>query len=162
MCNFNVLKTWDYAQTISYSEKLQIAAIKAEKIPGNIFCLMFRRSESRPAGAFCADKIVFWARKATKLYFEPESRPAGGFWAKYLISCESKVACIFFEKSPRVLEIMFCYCEDRSRCGDVAGIFIIEEGVFCVELRPCYWNKRISVPMSYISWLDISQRVYNM
>ena len=52
--------------------------------------------------------------------------------------------------------------KDRSRCGDFAGIFIIEKGAFCVELRPFYCNKRISVPMSYISWLDISQGVYNM
>ena len=33
----DVLKAWDYAQTIFDSEKLQIAYIKAEKIPGNIF-----------------------------------------------------------------------------------------------------------------------------
>ena len=32
----DVLKGRDYAQTILYNEKLQIAYIKAEKIPGNI------------------------------------------------------------------------------------------------------------------------------
>ena len=35
-----------------------------------------------------------------------------------------------------------------------AGIFIIEKGVFCVELRPFYCNKRILVPMSYITGTD--------
>ena len=39
----------------------------------------------------------------------------------------------------------------RSRCADFAGIFIIEKGAFCVELRPFYCNTRISVPMSYIT-----------
>ena len=43
--------------------------------------------EKRPAGAFLADQIVFWASKASpqglfgriKLYFELEKRPAGAF-----------------------------------------------------------------------------------
>ena len=39
----------------------------------------------------------------------------------------------------------------RSRCADVGGLFIIEKGATCVELRPFYCNKRISVPMSYIT-----------
>ena len=51
-----------------YSEKLQIAYMKAEQIPENIF-LIFRRSGSRPAGDFWEDKM----------YFEPAKRPAGAF-----------------------------------------------------------------------------------
>ena len=43
----------------------------------------------------------------------------------------------------------------RSRREDFDCIFFIHVGAFCVELRPFYCKKRISVPMSYISWLGI-------
>ena len=43
----------------------------------------------------------------------------------------------------------------RSRQGDAARIFFMVVGAFCVELWSCYCRKRISVPMSYISWLSI-------
>ena len=43
----------------------------------------------------------------------------------------------------------------RSRREDFDCIFFIHVGAFCVELRPFYCKKRISVPMSYISWLSI-------
>ena len=33
---------------------------------------------------------------------------------------------------------------------------ILEKGLICVELRSFYCRKRILVPMSYISWLDIN------
>ena len=49
--NLDVLKAWYYVQAIFYSEKLQIAYIKAEKYQ-ETYCLTFRRSENRPAGAF--------------------------------------------------------------------------------------------------------------
>ena len=73
---FDVLKAWDYAQTIFYSEKLRIAYIKAEKISRNRFFIYFE-----------GQKVV----------------PQGPFPAKYFISCESKVACKFLKKGPRVL-----------------------------------------------------------
>ena len=91
------MKAWDYAQTIFYSEKLQIAYIKAEKdtrkhifwyfegqevgLLGRQNCILSQKSipqgpfgriklyfepEKRPAGAFLADKIVFWARKSSR------------------------------------------------------------------------------------------------
>ena len=79
----DVLKAWDYAQTIFYSEKLQIAYIKAEKdtrkhifwyfegqkvVPQGPFgrIKLYFEPEKRPAGAFLADKIVFWARKSSR------------------------------------------------------------------------------------------------
>ena len=51
------------------------------------------RPESRPAGVFWADKIVFWGQKVDpqgpfgeiKLHFGPESRPAGAFWADKIV-----------------------------------------------------------------------------
>ena len=103
--NLDILKAWDYAQTIFYSEKLQNQSRTSYQ---KISFMTFRKSESRPAGAFWADKIVFWARKASHRglfggWNEPESRPAGAFWAKYVISCEAKVACTLLEKGPRRL-----------------------------------------------------------
>ena len=45
----------------------------------------------------------------------------------------------------------------RSRQGDAASIFFMVVGAFCVELWSFYCRKRISVPMSYISfWKHIS------
>ena len=45
----------------------------------------------------------------------------------------------------------------RSRRKDFDCTFFIHVGTFCVELRPFYCKKRISVPMSYISfWKHIS------
>ena len=76
------LKTCDYAQTIIYSEKLQIAYIKAEKdtrkhifwylegqrvVPqgplGRQNCILSQKSV--PQGAL-ADKIIFWARVSSR------------------------------------------------------------------------------------------------
>ena len=76
----------------------------------NVIYFALGITESRPAGAFWADKIVFWARNASrrsllggsncifgyksvpqgpfgrmKLYFEPEKRPAGAFWADKIV-----------------------------------------------------------------------------
>ena len=42
----------------------------------------------------------------------------------------------------------------RSRQGDAASIFFMVVGAFCVELWSFYYSKRISVPMSYISFWD--------
>ena len=95
-----VLKAWDYDQTIFHSEKFQIAYIKAEKetrkhifwyfegqkvVPQGPFgeTKLYFKLEKRPAGAFWVDTSAFWARK----------HPAGAFWGKDLKSCESKVAC---------------------------------------------------------------------
>ena len=106
LCNLDVLKAWDYAQTnfIAKSFRLHI--------------LIFRRPGSRPAGGLLGRQNCILSQKSIpqgllgriKLYFELESRPAGAFWAKYFTSCESKVACIFLKKSARVLWITFWYC----------------------------------------------------
>ena len=100
---------------------------KLKKIPGNIFVDILKvrnlsrrvffgriklssKPEKRPAGAFWADKIVFWAEKSSrrgllsgsncnfsqkvvpqdsfgwiKLYFELEKRLAGAFWADRIV-----------------------------------------------------------------------------
>ena len=58
---------------------------------------------------------------------------------------------IFEKKSQSALNHVLIGQNDRSRCADFAGIFIIEKGAFCVELRSFYCSKRILVPMSYIS-----------
>ena len=42
----------------------------------------------------------------------------------------------------------------RSRREDFDCIFFIHVGAFCVELWPFYCKKRISVPMSYISFWE--------
>ena len=84
--SLDVLKAWDYAQTIFYSEELQIAYIKAESYQETSF-LIFRRSEGRPAGAFWAGKTVFWARKASrmglslggKIFLSQKVAPQGAF-----------------------------------------------------------------------------------
>ena len=79
----DVLKAWGYARTICYREKLRIAYIKAEKdtrkhifwyfegqkvIPQGPFwrIKLYFEPEKRPAGAFLADNIVFWARKSSR------------------------------------------------------------------------------------------------
>ena len=79
----DVLKAWDYARTIFQSEKLRIAYIKAEKDTGKHIFRYFKvqkvvpkkpfgqtklyfEPEKRRAGAFLADKIVFWARKSSR------------------------------------------------------------------------------------------------
>ena len=46
------LKAWDYAKTICNSEKLQIAYIEAEKIPGNIFFDISKVQKSSRRGVF--------------------------------------------------------------------------------------------------------------
>ena len=46
----------------------------------------------------------------------------------------------------------------RSRREDFDCIFFMAVGAFCVELRPFYCKKRISVPMSYISCLIVALR----
>ena len=61
---------------------------------------------------------------------------------------------IFEKKSQKALNHVLIGQNDRSRCADFAGIFIIEKGAFCVELRPFYCSKRILVPMSYITFFD--------
>ena len=60
---------WDYAQTICYSEKLQIAYIKAEKDTRKHMLRYFEGQKVVPQGPF----------GQTKLYFEQEKRPAGAF-----------------------------------------------------------------------------------
>ena len=44
---------------------------KPKKIPGNIFCWYFEGQKVVPQGAF----------ERIQLYFEPDKRPAGAFWA---------------------------------------------------------------------------------
>ena len=58
----------------------------------------------------------------------------------------------FFEKC---FKSWFDTLNARSRREDPCCIFFMDTGAFCVELRPFYCNKRISAPMSYISWLGI-------
>ena len=55
----DVLKAWDYAQTIPYSEKRRIAYIKAEKDTREHIFFDISKVRSQPAGAFWADKTVF-------------------------------------------------------------------------------------------------------
>ena len=71
----DVLKAWDYAQTIFYSEKLQIAYIKADKDTRKHIFLYFGGYKVVPQGPF----------GQTKLYFELEKRPAGGFFADNIV-----------------------------------------------------------------------------
>ena len=71
----DVLKAWDYAQTIFRSEKLQISYIKAEKYTRKHIFGYFEGQKVVPQGPF-------WQ---TKLYFEPEKRPAGGFWGDKIV-----------------------------------------------------------------------------
>ena len=100
--------------------------ISKQKIYQETYLLIFRRSESRPAGAVWADKIVILARKSSRRGLSGRQNrilsekvipqgpffrqttvnhilsqkvvPQGGFWATYFISCESKVACKCSEK----------------------------------------------------------------
>ena len=77
------MKAWDYARTIFLSEKPRNSYIKAEKDTRKHICWYFEgqkvnpqgpfgqtklyfEPEKRPAGAFLADKIVFWARKSSR------------------------------------------------------------------------------------------------
>ena len=142
----DVLKAWDYAQTIYYSEKLQIAYIKVEKDTRKHICSYFEGQEVNPQGPF----------GQTKLYFEPEKHPAGAFWANKIAFSATKssrrglLGKIFDklrirgrmqflnEKSQKALNHVLIGLNDRSRCDDFAGIFIVGKGVFCVELRPFY------------------------
>ena len=68
----DVLKAWDYAQTICNHEKLRIAYIKAEKDTRKH---IFEGQKVVPQGPF----------GQTKLYFEPEKRPAGAFLADNIV-----------------------------------------------------------------------------
>ena len=61
-----VLKAWDYDQTIFHSEKLQIAYIKAEKIPGNIFVDISKVRKSSRRGLLGRQTCIFLARKASR------------------------------------------------------------------------------------------------
>ena len=106
----DVLKAWDYARTIFYREKLQIAYIKAEKdtrkhifwyfegqkvVPQGPFgrIKLYFELEKRPAGAFLADKIVFWATKSFRRGL------LGQIFDKLRIQGRMQI----FEKCPRVL-----------------------------------------------------------
>ena len=71
--------------------------------------------------------------------------------SKKTVTCESKVACKFSKKmSQNALNHVLIVQNDRSRRELSESSGIIEKGAFCVELRPFYCSKRISVPMSYI------------
>ena len=65
---------------------------------------------------------------------------------------------IFEKKSQKALnhDLTLPSYSTRRELPESSGI--LEKGLICVELRPFYYRKRISVPMSYISWWDI--RVY--
>ena len=71
----NVLKAWDYAQTIFYSEKLQIPYIKAEQNNRKHIFWYLEGQQVVPQG--------LWGQ--TKLHFEPEKRPAGAFSADIIV-----------------------------------------------------------------------------
>ena len=58
-------------------------------------------------------------------------------------------------KPKRALNLDLALPKARSRREDPCCIFFMDVGAFCVELWSFYCRKRISVPMSYISWLDI-------
>ena len=86
--------------------------------------------------------------------------PSGGKNQWKNDSCESKVACKSSKKeSQKALNHVLIGKKDSWRRAVVIPLKNIDLGAFCVELRPFYCNKRISVPMSYISWLDINTLV---
>ena len=97
---------------------------KPKKIPGNIFVDISKVRKSSRRGLLCKifDKLRIQGRMQ-----------------------------IFEKKSQKALNHVLIGKNARSRCADFAGIFIIEKGAFCVELRPFYCSKGILVSMSYIS-----------
>ena len=122
---------------------------------------MYTESGLRFSGlAFC---VELWTKQASYRISVPMSYITCLDISLLHIMLKKNIAAnprwLFFEKC---FKSRFDIVEDRSRCGDVLGTCIIEKGAFCVELRPFYCNKRISIPMSYIPWLDVSQGVYNM
>ena len=106
---------------------------KPKKIPRNIFFDISNVRKVNPQGPF----------GQTKLYFEPEKRPAGAFgadtvsfWARkasrrgllgkifHKLRIQGRVQ-IFEKKSQKALSHVFIGSNARSRCADFAGIFII-------------------------------------
>ena len=84
------------------------------------------------------------------------SRPAGAFWSEKLVETAPANPRRSLLKS--ALNLDLTRSNARSRREDFDCIFFMAAGAFCVELRPFYCKKRISVPMSYISCLIVALR----
>ena len=69
---------------------------------------------------------------------------------------------IFEKMSQKALNRVLTPAVDRSRRELSESSGIIEKGAFCVELWSFYCKKRISVPMSYITFLHSSICLQNV
>ena len=156
---FDVLKAWDYARTIFRSEKLRIAYIKPEIGTGKYHSWCFE-DDCKVVRTVCMLSMYHgyasWL-SIMAMYYGYVS------WIRIMAivswlciiyykndSCESKK--VNLKKS--FLNHVLIPKKDRSRCGGFAGIFIIEKGDFCVELRAFYWGKKNFGPnvIYYVFW----------
>ena len=113
-----------------------------------------------------SQKLYFGDLELTKtntLYFsELAKSPSRGQENMKNVSWESKVACKSSKKSSQeALNRVLTLPDYRYRRELSIDVLYVTRASICVELRPFYCSKRISVPVSYINVVGINKSLKN-